>query len=122
MRVGRVLSARVFSPRHGAVLRKRAYVLGRFNVGECCMQAIIAFKSGQPYVGPDGLRIAAQAYEAALQAVDDELDRFPAHKMRRVVARCVMRAALKGHRDPERLRNRAVALVERLARRARWRC
>ena len=82
------------------------------------MGRAVPFKANQPHLVPDGLRIAGQAYEAALHAVSEELWRFPPHRIRRVVARCVIRAALKGHRDPQRLRDRAIALLKRLARRS----
>jgi hypothetical protein len=85
------------------------------------MGRAVPFKADQPYLGPDGLRIAGQAYEAALHAVNEELWSFPPHRLRRVIARCVIRAALKGHRDPQRLRDRAVALLKRVAKRSRER-
>ena len=74
------------------------------------------YKPGQPYLGPDGLRIAAQAFEAALEEIGAETRELPPHRARRIVARCVVREALRGHRDPSRLRDHAVAVVKRVAR------
>jgi hypothetical protein len=76
------------------------------------------FKPDQPYLGPDGLRLAAQAYEAALREIGEDLRDIPGHRARRIVARCVIREALRGHRDPGRLRGRAVAILKRVARTA----
>jgi hypothetical protein len=74
------------------------------------------YKPGQPYLGPDGLRIAAQAFEAALEEIGADTRDLPPHRARRMVARCVVREALRGHRDPSRLRDHAVAVVKRVAR------
>jgi hypothetical protein len=74
------------------------------------------FKLYHPYLGPDGLRIAAEAYEAAMQELGEQLRTLPGHQARRMVAKCVIRQALKGQRDPGRLRERAVAIVKRVAR------
>jgi hypothetical protein len=76
------------------------------------------FKPDQPYLGPDGLRLAAQAYEAALREIGEDLRDIPGHRARRIVARCVIREALRGRRDPGRLRGRAVAILKRVARTA----
>jgi hypothetical protein len=75
------------------------------------------YKPGQPYLGPDGLRIAAQAFEAAMEEVGADTRDLPPHRARRIVARCVVREALRGHRDPSRLQDRAVTVVKRIARR-----
>lgn len=80
------------------------------------------FKPDQPYLGPDGLRIAAQAFEAALYEIGEDTRGLPPHRARRMVARCVVRQALRGHRDPSRLRDHAVAVVKRVARAASTPC
>ena len=72
-------------------------------------------KPDQPYLGPDGLRVAAQAYEAALCEIGADLGDIPGHRARRIVARCVIHEALRGHRDPVRLQGRAVAILKRVA-------
>jgi hypothetical protein len=82
------------------------------------MSTAHSFKPDQPFLGPDGLRIAAQAYEAALDEISDDVRDLPGHRVRRIVAKCVLREALRGHRDPHRLRERAVAIVKRVNRAA----
>jgi hypothetical protein len=72
-------------------------------------------ESPRPYLGPDSLRIAAEAYESALQAIDEDVVDLPAHRARRLIARYVMRQALRGQRDPEKLRKRAVEYLKRVA-------
>ena len=79
------------------------------------MSAIHSFRHRQRYLGPDGLRIATEAYEAALRDASEYLEKLPPHRARRIVARWVIREALRGHRDPGRLRERAVAYVKRVA-------
>jgi hypothetical protein len=66
-------------------------------------------------LGPDELRIAADAYEAALSDASEYLHPLPPHRARRIVAAFVIREALRGQRDPGRLRDRAVAFVKRVA-------
>jgi hypothetical protein len=79
------------------------------------MSTVHPFRPGQRYLGPDGLRIATEAYEAALSDASEYLEKLPPHRARRIVAKCVIREALRGHRDPGRLRERAVAYVKRVA-------
>jgi hypothetical protein len=78
------------------------------------MSTVHPSKAGQRYLGPDGVRIATEAYEAALRDASEYLEKLPPHTARRIVARCVIGDALRGQRDPGRLRDRAVAYVKRV--------
>ncbi len=79
------------------------------------MSAAFPFKPGQHYLGPDGLRLAAEAYEAALHTVSEDLCDLPPHRARRLIAQFVMRQALRGYRDPVKLRVGALDYLRREA-------
>jgi hypothetical protein len=79
------------------------------------MSAAYPFKPRQHYLGPDGLRLAAEAYEAALHAVNEDVCDLPPHRARRLIAQFVMRQALRGHRDPVELRVGAMDYLRREA-------
>jgi hypothetical protein len=86
------------------------------NNGRRWMPTVRSFEPRQPYLGPDGLRVAVKAYETALHTIDENvLVGLSPHRARRLIARYVMRQALRGQRDPERLREGAVNFLKRVA-------
>lgn len=62
----------------------------------------------QAHLGPDHLRLAAEAFEAALLSVQEVACDFPPYRARQLLARYVMEGALRGERDPVRLRQHAL--------------
>jgi hypothetical protein len=65
---------------------------------------------------PDDLRIAADAFEAALPALDESIpDPYAA---RQSLARFVIDRAFQGERSPDRLRSEALDHVKAIRRRA----
>jgi hypothetical protein len=61
---------------------------------------------------PDDLRIAADAFEAALQALPAAAHELSPYTARQLLARYVMEKALGGVRDPIRLRDGALAHLD----------
>jgi hypothetical protein len=55
-----------------------------------------------PLLGPDDLRTAAAAFQAALERLDESLPVDP-FTLRRLLARLVIEQVFEGERDPERL-------------------
>jgi hypothetical protein len=80
------------------------------------MRVLSSVKPRQGYLGPDGLRLAAEAYEGALHIMNEDLAALPPHRARRLVARYVMHEALRGQRDPVLLREGAMKYLRRVAR------
>jgi hypothetical protein len=62
-------------------------------------------------LGPNDLRLAADAFEAALQTINESTCTRPAHVTRRLLARYVMERALSGERQVSALRDGALAYV-----------
>jgi len=62
-------------------------------------------------LGPDDLRLAADAFEAALHSLDESACDTSPHATRRILARYVIERALSGERDLSRLRDGALAYV-----------
>src|SRR4051812_19747417 len=68
-------------------------------------------------LGPDDLRMAADAFEAALRAVDERICLHNPYAARRIIGRYIIERALAGERDPVKLRkarSRAWSYWERL--------
>jgi len=59
----------------------------------------------------DATRLMGEAFDSALTAVGQK---FQAGAVHEVVARRIIAAARKGERDPDRLRNAAIAAVKRM--------
>jgi hypothetical protein len=62
-------------------------------------------------LGPDDLRLAADAFEAALLTIHENTCESPARTTRRLLAQYVIEHALTGERDFEALRNGALGYV-----------
>jgi hypothetical protein len=62
-------------------------------------------------LGPDDLRLAADAFEAALHAIDEGTCETSAHVTRRLLARYVIERALGGEREVAALCDGALAYV-----------
>jgi hypothetical protein len=77
------------------------------------MPVVYPFKPHQPYLGPDGLRLAAEAFDAALHSMGEGVCDFSGHRVRRLLARHVMEQALRGYRDPTLLRAGALDSLKR---------
>ena len=65
-----------------------------------------------PILGPDALRIAADAFEAALQSFHEGVCEIEPHKARQLLARHIIVEAQRGQRDPQRLRDAALKHLE----------
>ena len=63
-------------------------------------------------LGPDDLRLAAAAFEAALNSLDERACQAPPHTTRRLLAHYVIERALTGERDLTALRDGALHYVE----------
>ena len=63
-------------------------------------------------LGPDALRIAADAFEAALQSFHEGICEIEPHKARLLLARHIIVEAQRGQRDPQRLRDAALKHLE----------
>ena len=63
-------------------------------------------------LGPDDLRLAADAFEAALHSLDESTCEAPPHMTRRLLAQYVIEHALTGQRDLDALRDGALGYVK----------
>jgi hypothetical protein len=63
-------------------------------------------------LGPEDLRLAADAFEAALQSLDESTCDTSPHTARRLLARYVIERALSGERELNALREGALAYVQ----------
>ena len=67
-------------------------------------------------LGPDDLRLASDAFEAALCSVNETTTDIHPYTVRQVLARFIINEALRGQRDLQRLRDGALAyLAQHLA-------
>ncbi len=80
------------------------------------MQALHQFPQPQ-VLSPDDLRIAADAFEEALQLLPPEAHELEPYTARQLLARYVIDNALSGVRDPIRLRDGALDYVSLAAKR-----
>ena len=60
-------------------------------------------------LGPNDLRLAANAFEAALQSLDESACEIPPHAARQLLAQYIIEKALNGYRDPKQLGEGALA-------------
>jgi hypothetical protein len=59
---------------------------------------------GAPNIlAPDDLRMAADAFDAALRALDEISCPYEPHAARQIIARYIIERALNGERDPAKL-------------------
>ena len=68
-----------------------------------------------PSLGPDELHIANDAFEAAMQAVAGPMAGLPPERVRDILAKYIAERALMGERDPETLRDGALACLSLMA-------
>jgi hypothetical protein len=62
-------------------------------------------------LGPDDLRLASQAFEAALFCLDEATTPIHPYTARHMLARYIIQHALRGQRDLHRLRDGALAYL-----------
>src|SRR5207249_2249199 len=98
---------------------ERVRSLRRTARGCASMSVISEFRSrpsrSRPILGPDDLRLAADVFEQALQRVDESVSGIAPHATRQLLARYIIEKALGGERDPDRLRDGALARLNRAA-------
>jgi hypothetical protein len=63
-------------------------------------------------LGPDDLRMAADAFEAALRALDEATCPYNPHTVRLIIGRYIIERALAGERDPAKLGHGALMCLE----------
>jgi hypothetical protein len=66
-------------------------------------------------LGPDDLRLAADVFEQALHQVDESASDIAPHATRQLLARHIIEEVLGGERDPDRLREGALASLSSAA-------
>ena len=67
-------------------------------------------------LGPDDLRMAADAFEAALRALDEINCPYKPHTARLVIGRYIIERALAGERDPAKLGEGALMCLDLIGR------
>ena len=88
--------------------------LSQTHFGESFNDETVRFSS--PILGPDALRIAADAFEAALQSFHEGVCEIEPHKARQLLAQHIIVEAQRGQRDPQRLRDAALKHLETIVR------
>ncbi|MBA1159407.1 hypothetical protein [Microvirga mediterraneensis] len=88
------------------------------------MAEIIPFQSFasptlERFLGPDDLRRAGDAFQAALQALHEGPYEMKAYKARQILARFIIEHALNGEHDPEVLCAKALDHLREAARSSR---
>ncbi len=73
-------------------------------------ECILPFKRPEPLC-PDDLRIAADAFEAALQSFPEQARELRPYTARHLLARYIIERALGGERDPTRLKEGALSYL-----------
>jgi hypothetical protein len=66
-------------------------------------------------LGPEDLRLASDAFEAALHGVNEQTSDIHPYTARQVLARYIIGRALHGERDPTSLRDRALSYLAELS-------
>jgi hypothetical protein len=61
------------------------------------------FQAPRNTLAPDDLRMAADAFDAALRALDEISCPYEPHTARQIIARYIIERALNGERDPAKL-------------------
>jgi hypothetical protein len=59
-------------------------------------------------LGPDDLRMAASAFDAALRSLDESSSAIDAYSARQALAKFIMESTLRGERDPAHLTKAAL--------------
>ena len=73
---------------------------------------ILPFVRPETTFDPDGVAIMSSAFDAALASLNDQ-NQSPT--IREIIAKRIIAAAMKGERDPERLRQEAINAISRIA-------
>ena len=73
---------------------------------------ILPFVRPETTFDPDAVAIMSSAFDAALASLNDQ-NKSPT--VREIVAKRIIAAAMKGERDPERLRQEAINAISRIA-------
>ena len=73
---------------------------------------ILPFVRPETTFDPDAVAIMSSAFDAALALLNDQ-NQSPT--VREIIAKRIIAAAMKGERDPERLRQEAINAISRIA-------
>jgi hypothetical protein len=73
---------------------------------------ILPFVRPETTLDPDAVAIMSSAFDAALASLNDQ-NQSPT--VREIIAKRIIAAAMKGERDPERLRQEAINAISRIA-------
>ena len=73
---------------------------------------ILPFVRPETTFDPDAVAIMSSAFDAALASINDQ-NQSPT--VREIIAKRIIAAAMKGERDPERLRQEAINAISRIA-------
>jgi hypothetical protein len=73
---------------------------------------ILPFVRPETTFDPDAVAIMSSAFDAALASLNDQ-NQSPT--VREIIAKRIIAAAMKGERDPERLRQEAINAISRIA-------
>jgi hypothetical protein len=73
---------------------------------------ILPFVRPETTFDPDAVAIMSSAFDAALASLNDQ-NQSPT--VREIIAKRIIAAAMKGKRDPERLRQEAINAISRIA-------
>ena len=73
---------------------------------------ILPFVRPETTFDPDTVAIMSSAFDAALASLNDQ-NQSPT--IREIIAKRIIAAAMKGERDPERLRQEAINAISRIA-------
>jgi hypothetical protein len=73
---------------------------------------ILPFVRPETTFDPDAVAIMSSAFDAALASLNDQ-NQSPT--IREIIAKRIIAAAMKGERDPERLRQEAINAISRIA-------
>ena len=73
---------------------------------------ILPFVLPETTFDPDAVAIMSSAFDAALASLNDQ-NQSPT--VREIIAKPIIAAAMKGERDPERLRQEAINAISRIA-------
>ena len=73
---------------------------------------ILPFVRPETTFDPEAVAIMSSAFDAALASLNDQ-NQSPT--IREIIAKRIIAAAMKGERDPERLRQEAINAISRIA-------
>jgi hypothetical protein len=79
------------------------------------MASQLGFRAIVDSLGPDDLRMAADAFDAALRALDEDTCPHNPHAARLIIGRYIIQRALAGERDPVKLAEGALTCLELMA-------